>query len=70
MEIGLRSETDALDKAIIFATKTVEGGLPVQRIAEKVGRAYNTVLVRCLKLQAVGLLGSEWYGNVRKFYAT
>jgi predicted transcriptional regulator len=65
---GTRTDTDALDVAILSAIKT-QGGASVQHIAKDVGKAYNTVLIRCLKMQAIGLLQSSWYGNVRSFYA-
>jgi hypothetical protein len=62
-----RKVTDELDDAILTC---VEGGkeLPVQRIVAETGRAYNTILIRCLKMQAEGLLQSVWYGNVRRFH--
>jgi len=62
-----REEKDDLDEAIL--ARIAREGAPVQRIAMDIGRAYSTVLLRCLKLQASGLLRSSWYGNVRKFYA-
>jgi hypothetical protein len=61
-----RKTTDELDDEILICISSGRG-LPVQRIAAETGRAYNTVLIRCLKMQAEGLLQSVWYGNVRRF---
>jgi len=61
-----RRLTDALDNAVIIY-RNHEGVAPVARIAKQVHRAYSTVLVRYLKLEAAGILRSEWYNHTRFF---
>lgn len=62
-----RGFTGALDNAVI-AYLAHKGEAPAARIPNQVHRAYSTVLVRCLKLEAVGILNTEWHSHTRFFH--
>ncbi len=64
---GSRRLTDDLDDEVLGFVLQV-GEASVHRIATEIGRPYSTVMVRCLKLEAAGLLRSIWYSNTRQFY--
>ena len=66
MILQSRRHVDELDQEVI-ACLNHDGEAPVSRIAQHVQRAYSTVLIRCLKLEAVGILQSEWYNHTRLF---
>jgi len=59
---------DNLDKAVL-ACITERGAASVGQIARELNRAYSTVLLRCLKMQAAGLLKSSWEDCTRLFIA-
>jgi len=64
--VQFRRNTDTLDEAII--SYLVNGdGAPVSHIAREVQRPYPTVSLRCFKLEAAGILRSEWYNHMRLF---
>jgi hypothetical protein len=63
-----RRFTDDLDDIVLDCVSNA-GEASVGRIAAEIERPYSTVMVRCLKLEAVGFLQSTWYGNVRRFRA-
>jgi hypothetical protein len=64
---GPRRLTDDLDDEVLDCVLHV-GEASAHRIATEIKRPYSTVMVRCLKLEAVGLLHSIWYSNTRRFY--
>jgi predicted ArsR family transcriptional regulator len=54
---------DDLDKAVIACISRNDASVP--QIAAQLKRAYNTVLIRLLKMQADGVVQSEWrHGRV------
>jgi predicted transcriptional regulator len=61
-----RRHVDELDQEVI-ACLNHDGEAPVSRIAQHVQQPYSTVLIRCLKLEAAGILQSEWYNHTRLF---
>jgi hypothetical protein len=64
---GSRRLTDDLDDEVLgFVLQVAEAS--AGRIAIEIERPYSTVMVRCLKLEAAGLLHSIWYSNTRRFY--
>ena len=61
-----RRRVDELDQEIIACLNDGRE-TSVSHIAQQVQRAYSTVLIRCLKLEAAGILQSEWYNHTRLF---
>jgi DNA-binding Lrp family transcriptional regulator len=56
---------DNLDKAVLACVQ--DGAASVGQIADRVGRAYSTVLLRCLKMETQGILRSTWCHQRRLF---
>jgi predicted transcriptional regulator len=58
---------DALNRSVIEDVQ-ISGYANAREISRRIDKPYSTVLIRCLKLEANGVLNSVWNGNVKKYF--